>query len=74
MGGTVPGGQHESGLLVIQESRMLQGETRKIKEIALFMSDDIERLNFCFATASLTDDESLLHLFKLTCQDQNAKA
>ena len=64
---TVPGGQNESVLLVSQESRILQEKPRE-NEITLLRSDDIECLNFCCTAESLAGGESLLHLFKLTCQ------
>ena len=68
LGGTVPGDQNESGLLFSQESRIITAKHRETNEINLLRPGDIECLNFCFTAASLTEGESILHLFKLTRQ------
>ena len=44
------------------------GKPRSQNEILLTWSVEIECLGFRFPTASLTEGESLLHLFKLECQ------
>ena len=65
----IPGGQNENGLIVRQESNSPVGKPRRQNEIILMRSGDIECRNFCFATASLTEGESHIHLFKLVCRD-----
>ena len=65
----VTNGQLESGQL---ESHVLSHPPERLgggKEIRLIMCEDIGCFNFRFSTASLTEGESLLHLFKLECQD-----
>ena len=68
LGSDVPGGQIENGPPVSQESQNPQKNPQKSKEIILVRADDVEWLNCRFPTASLTEGESLLRLFLLTCQ------
>ena len=68
MGSNVPGGKIGNGLLVIQESKTPQENSRKTKGIILVRADDVECLNLRCSTASLTDGENLPHLFIITCQ------
>ena len=62
-----PDGQIESVLPLSREKILPQPNPQKKKETLLARADEIECLNFRFATESLTNGESLLCLFLLTC-------
>ena len=68
MRNAIPGDQNENGLLVSQESMAHVGKDRKQNDIILIRSEDIECRNFRYSAASLTEEESLLRLFKIVCQ------
>ena len=57
-----PDGQIESVLPASQEVIHTEKKPRKNKEISLVTADDLECLNFRFATDNLIEEESLLHL------------
>ena len=57
-----PDGQIESVLPTSLEVIHTEKKPRKNKEISLVTADDLECLNFRFATDNLIEEESLLHL------------
>ena len=63
----VPGGQMEQNLAISQEVILPEKKEKEKKEAFLSRAEDLECLNFRFATDSLTEDKSLLRLFLLTC-------
>ena len=63
----VTNGQFGSDRIESQCLGSTPGKTRCGKEILLIMREDAECLNLRFSAASVTESESLLHLFKLDC-------
>ena len=66
-----PGGQIDSALPTSLEVIPTEKKPRKNKEISLVTAEDLECLTFRFTTDNLTEEESLLHLFLLTCDRGN---
>ena len=62
-----PDGQIEPDLTISQEIILPVKKEKKNKAVGLVRAEDIECLNFRFTTDSLTEEESLLHMFLLTC-------
>ena len=61
-----PDFQIEPDLAISQEVILPEKKEKKNKEVSLVRADDIKCLNFRFTTDSLTEEESILHMFLLT--------
>ena len=64
----VTNGQLERGQIESQVISSHPGMTSCEKETLLIICGDVGCLNYRYSTASLTEGDSLLHLFKLECQ------